>query len=289
MSPGRRRATMIAMVAERVVGVPAAALLAAPRTTTPDAQVSINTSAPAFAVAGLLPGDSMTRCIRVRNEGDAAIGLIDGAAVTGDLAPYLRMTVERGSGLGDLGPSCAGFTPAGGYAFGTTAAGVPPSGLSFETDPAWSGHAEKSLRITVRLPADAPNAAMAKSGTLQFAFAGVPLAPAGTGDPGGGGTPSLPGGLAPGTTGGIDKSGHFVSNKEIKRRLRIGKARLLKNGNVVVTMWLPAGGAIRAKVILPGNHIYAHTLLPVEWGPKVHILLKRRSFGAATVRRYRHA
>jgi hypothetical protein len=33
--------------------------------------------------------------------------------------------------------------------------------------------------------------------------------------------------------------------------------------------------------------LYAMTLLPVEWGPKVVVLLKRRPIGRAEVRKYR--
>jgi hypothetical protein len=127
---------------------------------------------------------------------------------------------------------------------------------------------------------------MAKSSTVAFAFAGFGLPATGPGGSGGG-TPPLPGGLAPGTTGGIDQNGNFLTNGQIKRRLRIGKARLLRNGDVVVKMFLPAGGAIRAKVILGGNRYYAHTLLPVEWGPTVRVVLKRRALGRAEVRRFR--
>jgi hypothetical protein len=279
----RRRLTLGALVVACTgVGVPALASLLAPRAVSAPAQLSINTASPAFAVAGLVPGDAVTRCLRIRNEGDAPVALQDGAAVTGELAPYLRMTVERGTGLGEVGPSCTNFVPSGAYAYGTKAGGVPVSALTLDSDATWAAHETKSLRITIALPADAPNAAMAKQATVAFGFAGFPL-PSSDGT----GTPNLPGGIAPGTTGGLDKNGNFLTNKQIKKRLRIGRARLLKNGNIVVMMYLPAGGAIRAKAILPGGLYYAHTLLPKKWGPKVRVLLVRRPVGKAAAAKAR--
>lgn len=269
-----RRALSVALVAATAAGVPALASLVSSRAVAPP-QISLNTATPAFTVARLLPGDSMTRCLRARNEGDAAIAMVDALAVTGALAPYLRVTAERGTGLGDTGPSCAGFTPAGGYAYGTRAGGVAPTSLVPEADPAWEGHAAKSLRITVALPPETALAASAKSAIVAIAFAGEGLE-----EPAGGATtPDLPNGIAPGTTGGLTADGSFLTNEQIKKRLRIGKARLLRNGNVVVRMFLPAGGAIRAKVILPNGVYYAHTLLPEEWGPTVRVLLVRRDVG----------
>lgn len=284
----RRIAFSVALLAVVAAGVPALAALIGTRAA-PPAQISLNTTSPAFTVAGLIPGDSVTRCFRARNEGDAAIAMVDALSVTGDLAPHLLVTAERGSGLGDNGPSCAGFTPAGTYAYGTRSGGIAPASLVAEADTAWPAHAAKSLRITVALPSSAPLTAAAKTATVAIAFAGEGLDTGGTKTTPGTGTPDLPGGIAPGTTGGFDKDGNFLTNSQIKKRLRIGKARLLKNGNVVVSMFLPAGGAIRAKVILPNGVYYAHTLLPEEWGPKVRIVLVRRDVGRLAARNAKRA
>lgn len=269
----RRVAGLILLLA--ACAVPALAALSN-RAAAPPPQLSLNVTAPAFDIVGLLPGDSMTRCVRARNEGDETIGLVDAMVLSGGLAPYLRVVAEVGSGLGDAGPSCAGFVPSGQYAYGTTAGGVAPGALRPDYATTFAGHAAKSLRITVAMAPDAPLAASAKQGTVALAFAGT-----GLDEPAGGstGTPDLPGGIAPGTTGGFDADGNFLTNGQIKKKLRIGKARLLKNGNVVVKMFLPAGGAIRAKVILPNGVYYAHTLLPEEWGPTERVVLKRRDVG----------
>jgi hypothetical protein len=275
-----RRALLSALVVTGAA-VPAVAQLTQPRAEPAPAQLSINTAAPAFDLAGMVPGDAVTRCIRVRNEGAEPVTLAEGLAITGGLAEHLVVAVQRGSGLGDAGPSCAGFAPAGTYAFGTGAAGVPVSSLTAAATETLAAGATRSYRITILLPSTAPNTAMVKTATVTGAWVGVPQA---AGGGGGGTTPDLPGGIAPGTTGGFDKDGNFLTNSQIKKRLRIGRARLLKNGNVVVKMFLPAGGAIRAKVILPNGVYYAHTLLPEEWGPTVRVLLVRRAIGrTATV------
>lgn len=284
----RRVLITVLMVAAAGAAVPALAALTASRDAAP-AQLSISPATPVFAITNLVPGDTITRCLRARNEGDSAISVLDGAAVTGGLAPYLRITVERGTGVADdvTGTGqCTGFRSANAYAYGTQAGGVAPSALTPEYAASWAGHVDKSLRVTIALPLSAPLTAATKAGTITFAFKGAPIPT--TTDPGQTPVPNLPGGVAPGTTGGFSKDGTFLTNKQIKKHLRIGKARLLKNGNVVVMMYLPAGGAIRAKVILAGNRYYAHTLLPVEWGPKVRVLLKRRTLGRDEVTKYRH-
>lgn len=265
--------------------VPALAALLAPRQAPAPAQISLNTTVPAFAVGGMIPGDSVTRCVRVRNEGDQAIGLVSGVVIEGALAPYLRVTAAAGSGLGDDGPSCTGFRPEA-AAFGTAAPGSPVAALRPAIERSWPARAERSYAVRVALPSDAPREAMAKQATVTLAFAGFPLEGAGGETPP---PPDLPGGLAPGTTGGFDKEGNFLTNAQIKRRLRVGKARLLKNGNIRVRMRLPAGGAIRAKAILPDGVYYAHTLLPVEWGPRLTVLLERREVGRQAVRSARRS
>jgi hypothetical protein len=283
MRQSARRILGTIVVLAAGVAVPAIADLASHRAATPP-QLSLNVELPVFQVTGLIPGDSMTRCVRVRNEGDDPIAMIDGATVDGELAQYLRVSIEKGTGLGDTGPLCAGFRSAG-YGYGTTAAGVAPDALQPDYTTSLAGHGEKSLRVIVAMPASTPIAAAAKQGTITLAFAGYPIATSTTPTT----TPTLPGGIAPGTDGGYDKNGNFLTNSQIKKRLRIGKARLLSNGDIVVKMFLPAGGAIRAKAIMTNGVYYAHTLLPVEWGPTVRVLLKRRAVGRDAVAKHRRS
>jgi hypothetical protein len=279
-----RRRVLLSLLVVAAVAVAVPALAGLMSRAAPPPQISINTAVPAFQVAGLLPGDSMTRCLRVRNEGDAAIGLVSAAAITGPLAQYLRIAVEKGSGLGDVGPLCTGFTPSGGFAFGTRAGGVAPDALTSDTDSNWAAGAEKSLRITIAMLASAPDAAAAKSGTAAFAFAGAPI-DTGTTNGGGStdGTGGGGGGVASGTTGGLDKNGQFISNSKVKKLFRVGKARLLKNGDVLVNMYLPAGGAVRAKVIIGGGVYYSHRLYKRVLPGKLHVVLHRRPVGRIAV------
>jgi hypothetical protein len=211
--------------------------------------------------------------------------------VTGELAEHLLVTVEQGTGVGPEAPSCARFSRRGTspYVYNTQAGGVRVGSLRPEVDPAFDAGTTKSLRVTVALPSATTIAGAAKEASFALNFRGDAEAatattptttPTTT-------TPDLPGGIAPGTTGGFDKNGTFLTNAQIKKKLRIGRARLLKNGDVVVAMFLPAGGAIRAKVILPNGVYYGHTLLPEEWGPKVRVLLKRRPVGRDAVLRAR--
>lgn len=276
---GRRLVFSVLLVAAVAAAVPALADLL--ERAAPPPQISINTAIPAFQISNLIPGDTMTRCLRVRNEGDTAIALISGGSITGELAPYLRVTVERGTGLGDLGPSCLGFQPNGTYAFGTKAGGVAPSAMTNDTDASWGPGAAtaKSYRITIALPAGTTNEAIAKQATATFAFAGVALGGTTT-TPGSGGTG---GGVASGTTGGLDAHGKFISNSKVKKLFRVGKPRLLSNGDVVVSMYLPAGGAVRAKVILSGNRYYAQRLYKRVFAGKLKVVLHRRPLGRIAV------
>jgi hypothetical protein len=283
----RRLLLTLLIVGAVGAAVPALAALTSHRAAA-QPQISINTAVPAFQVAGLLPGDYMVRCLRVRNEGAEPIRLTDAASLTGDLAPYLSIAVERGTGLGDVGPSCAGFVPAGGdrYAFGTKAGGVPAAGLTPEVDPSWANGATaaKSFRITILMLPSAPLTAADKSGTATFAFAGTPLTDTTGGDPtGGDGTA-----IAPGTTGGLDKNGNFIPNKTVKKRFRMGTPVLLHNGDVRVRMIVPAGGAIRAKVRM-ANGLYAHRLYKVVLPDRFTVLLHPYPKGTATMARYRRA
>ncbi len=76
-------------------------------------------STPMLSLAGAVPGDTDTSCITVDYDGtlDANVSLYgrtgDGAPATAgtfELAPYLDLTVRRGTGLTQPYDSCVGFT-----------------------------------------------------------------------------------------------------------------------------------------------------------------------------------
>lgn len=66
-----------------------------------------------FSVAGLQPGDTGRRCIRISYSGSlrarVKVFVAPGALTGSGLSAYLDLTIEEGSGAG-FG-SCAGFTP----------------------------------------------------------------------------------------------------------------------------------------------------------------------------------
>jgi hypothetical protein len=88
---------------------------ASPREADPPAAVALAAgpaSSALFAVNGLVPGHPVVNCVAVRFRGIAPGGTIRFYAVvrSGELAPYLTMTVRTGSGTGR---GCAGFVPVG--------------------------------------------------------------------------------------------------------------------------------------------------------------------------------
>jgi predicted ribosomally synthesized peptide with SipW-like signal peptide len=116
------------------------------------------TTSAMFSLSGLRPGDSaVQKCITVSNSGTLSFGSLKFyGTVTGTLAGYLEIQVERGTGAaGGATASCTGFT--GGSTivtnrllntFPTSASpvdeGANPSG--------WGAGQSKSYRVTVQLP-----------------------------------------------------------------------------------------------------------------------------------------
>jgi predicted ribosomally synthesized peptide with SipW-like signal peptide len=62
------------------------------------------------SLSNALPGDSTTGCIKVTYTGSLAATVRLYATVTGGLAPYLTLTVTRGTQTSPSFPSCTGFT-----------------------------------------------------------------------------------------------------------------------------------------------------------------------------------
>jgi hypothetical protein len=282
----RRRILPISLVVVLMaIGIPALAAVLAPREAQP-AQLSINVNSPVFTVTNLVPGDATVRCIRIRNEGDSPVSVAGTFAVRGTLAPYLVATVAKGTGLGDNGPSCQGFAASGTYGFGTTANGVPVSALKPDAEPSLAPHTERSYLFVLTVPNSANPAAMGKVATVHVDWAATTIdSGSGGGSTGGG---SNAGGVASGTTGGLDANGNFISNSKVKKLFRVGKARLLRNGDVTVGMYLPAGGAVRAKVIIAGNVYYAHRLYKRVLPGKLKVVLHRRPVGRIAVSGAKH-
>ncbi len=135
-----------------------------------------------LSLASANPGDSDTGCIRVTYTGSLDAGIRLYAAVSGSLAPYLDLTVTRGSDPSPSFDSCTSFVPDGTDYVGAGAgvvysgplssyptnygAGVvdPPSGPA-ET---WATSEAHSYRFTVSLGSDP--AALGLSATAAFTW-----------------------------------------------------------------------------------------------------------------------
>lgn len=141
-----KRAAGIGLILLAVAGVPALAALTTHKSSPTVYAVSVNVPEGTFSVSNLGPGDYMVRCIRVRNEGNTVARLTGTLKITGSLARYMVARVDTGSGLGSTGPSCAGFVPDGGHAFGT-GSGILVSALTPEVNNAWAAHAARSYRV----------------------------------------------------------------------------------------------------------------------------------------------
>jgi hypothetical protein len=126
------------------------------------------------------PGASQTGCIKVRHSGSLRSSVRIYANVRGALAPYLTLTVTRGTGSSASPGSCRGFA-ADSTAFAGYGAGVIYSGTlaDFPTNYAtglvdhgntsregWTTGEEHSYRFTVSLKDD--NAAQGRTATARF-------------------------------------------------------------------------------------------------------------------------
>lgn len=84
-------------------------------------------SATLLTLSTAKPGDTATGCIKVSYTGTLAAGVHLYGSVSGSLAPYLNLTVTRGTGSA-IFPSCSAFTADTANYFGN-GAGVVYSGL----------------------------------------------------------------------------------------------------------------------------------------------------------------
>ncbi|WP_299953572.1 hypothetical protein [uncultured Modestobacter sp.] len=127
-----------------------------------------------FAVPGMRPGATGTRCITVRSTGNAPAGVrmyVTGRSDTKGLAGALRLTVRIGTG--GTYADCAGFRPEGPIYDGTLAAF--PADRWADGRGSWTtaGNAAgetKTYELTYALPADAPTSVQGGSATVTFVW-----------------------------------------------------------------------------------------------------------------------
>jgi hypothetical protein len=135
-----------------------------------------------LSLSGAKPGNSDTGCIRVTYTGslDATVRIY--ATLAGALAPYLDVTVTRGTDPSPSFDSCAGFTADGtnyigqgpGVIYSGTLAAFPSNWAGGVVDPTsaspatWSTSTSRSYRISVSLQNDP--AAQGLSGSASFTW-----------------------------------------------------------------------------------------------------------------------
>lgn len=133
----------------------------------------------ALVLADAQPGATDTGCVLVTYEGSLPSTVSLYATVTGGLAPYLTLTVTRGTESAPAFDTCGGFTAdttdyigAGpGVVYSGTLDGYPASYASALADPptgaaAWTQGESHSYRLAVTLAND--TAAQGQSATATF-------------------------------------------------------------------------------------------------------------------------
>jgi hypothetical protein len=105
-----------------------------------------------FQLTGMVPGTTETKCINVKNAGDVPFADVKlDVAATGDLAPALKVSVDRGSAAtGGSALSCTNFVQsAGNIVNGLLSVLTGNSPISDASG--WTANATKSYRVTVTL------------------------------------------------------------------------------------------------------------------------------------------
>jgi predicted ribosomally synthesized peptide with SipW-like signal peptide len=131
-----------------------------------------------LSLSNARPGDSTTGCILVTYGGtlDAAVKLH--ASVSGALAPYLTLTVTRGTDSSPAFSSCASFTPdltdylgaGAGIVYSGLLSAFPASWAAglVDVDGTWTAGETRSYRLRVELVDD--EAAENKTATATFTW-----------------------------------------------------------------------------------------------------------------------
>ena len=134
------------------------------------------------SLSSAAPGDASTGCIRVTNTGSMGVQVRLYGTVSGDLAPYLSLTVTRGTDSSPSFNSCAGFTADGtdyigagaGVTYSGTLGAYPSTYGSGILDPTsgapvtWSPGQSVSYRYRAELQND--TAAQGKTATVTFTW-----------------------------------------------------------------------------------------------------------------------
>jgi hypothetical protein len=128
-----------------------------------------------FDMPTMIPGDTASRCVEVTYTGSLPADVQFYGSVNGTFAPYLETVVTRGTfpGTAPAANDCTGFAPdlSGSELFNDTLDQLPTSALPL-TDPAtsWSTDDAHVYKITVSLPASAPDASQGLSADASLTW-----------------------------------------------------------------------------------------------------------------------
>jgi predicted ribosomally synthesized peptide with SipW-like signal peptide len=124
-----------------------------------------------FNISDAKPGTTYRSCIKVTYLGtlDASVKLY-GGGFGGDLAPYLHVTVEEGSGAAGFG-DCSGFSPSNVLYNDVAMNSFPTAGGGNTTGGTWSTNDELDYRLTITLEDDnAANGGATPKSADAFSF-----------------------------------------------------------------------------------------------------------------------
>jgi hypothetical protein len=148
--------------------------------------IADNDAGSTLSVPAMSPGTSNSGCIRVTYSGSLPASVRLYASSTGSLAPYLNLTVTRGTQAAPSFPSCTGFSAdptdyvgaGAGVVFTGTLSGFVAGHADFASGLAdapgspqtWSANSAHSYMFSLSLPAAAPAAAQGLSSTATFTW-----------------------------------------------------------------------------------------------------------------------
>jgi hypothetical protein len=137
-----------------------------------------------FSVPGMLPGTSVSGCIRVTYTGSLQSNVHLYSDITGGLAPYLNLTITRGSETAPSFPNCTTFTPdatnyvgaGAGVVYSGTLAGFNSAHSDYSSGlvdvpgspQAWNTNSAHSYQFTFTLPSGVSSAAQGLSTSATF-------------------------------------------------------------------------------------------------------------------------
>jgi len=140
-----------------------------------------------FGLVGARPGNQNEGCVTVRSTSDAPVSVNLSAVATGELAPYVRLTITEGSGPSGEG-TCDGFEPDTADHIGRGPGVIFVGRLAELADPGrpavdapdeeWPPGTSHSFRIRAEIVNDPAAQGREASGRLVWQAAAVPQTPA---------------------------------------------------------------------------------------------------------------